>query len=507
MKIVIVSPPVRDMYFTPGRSSALGMYTLSKILKKLGNSVTTFNCPLLHPEGRTIPPLKETEHLQKFIIQGERGKLSFFSGYKQFGPSFQTCAKKILEHDPDCILISSFAFAYAGDTLELIKSLRELEPGCLIGAGGGGVSSYPEYYLKAQGADFVVTGEAENVMGKLMKELHSNSSDLYSVPNLYFKHDGKIISPSKETHTQAENLEFVWSKTGETKQKVFISTSLSRGCPRRCRFCSTHITHGHLFRYVPLEKIKKELAFLPANKHIVLNFEDDNLTFVPEYFFQVLSLFHSHFPDITFIAENGIDYSFLNPEKVKKLVQLGFKQFNLSLGTLSSDTAQAEKRIVSLEKYEIIIREIQKYTIPVISYFICGLQNDTPENIVKTLAYLMKVPTLVGISPFYPVPGLYGYTNKNVFKTHTSSLCRGASFYPWNNTVSTQEMVTAFRISRFINFFKQKQYTQLEKELLTRIIETKTLHTIVRRNKRNTIVAIPYMEKEMVALFFESAFG
>lgn len=502
MKVSVVSPPVRDTYFTPGRSSALGMYTVASLLKKRGDTVFTFNCPLLKPSGITIPPLEETEHLQDFFIRGEWGKLSFFTGYKHFGPSFRYCAEKILENTPDLILISSFAFAYAGDTLELVREIRKIDKRIIIGVGGSGVSSFPEYYLEGDLINFAVTGESETVIPEIMRKLEKTASDFSSLPNCYFKNSGKVIQPGERVYTVSDDLEFIWSITGKTRTKLFISTSLSRGCPKRCRFCSNFITHGHSFRKVAIEKIKEGIKAFPGDKQIILNFEDDNLTFDPEYFIRVLELFSSNFPGISFMAENGIDYSFLDPYSTRKLVQYGLRQFNLSLGTLAPGTAAAETRPLNISTFEMILDTLKELDIPVITYFICGLENDTAYSIVKTLNYLKNKPTMAGISPFYPVPGLPGFTDNNLFTQHSPYLCRGAAFYPWNNSLSTAEMVTAFRLARFINILKLKNHSALEEMLIERILTTGKLYTIVREHRKNKIIPVPLMDDRMICSFF-----
>ncbi len=504
MKILIVSPPVRDMYFTPGRSSALGMHTIASLLRKRGETVQCINCPSLKPEGTAIQPIDKTDYLQKYIIPGERGKISFFTGYKHFGPSFQECTEQIKLLKPDFIFISCFAFAYAENTVAFIDTLRKQQCAIPVGIGGSGASAFPEYFLDKTNAVFVFSGEGEKVLPLLMHRIKKGTFDFSDVPNTYFVKKGKIIAPSHFIYPESEDLEFIWSITGESSDTFYISTSLSRGCPRRCQFCSNFITHKRQFRTVPFEKVEKKITDFPKNKRIVLNFEDDNLSFVPDYFSRILELFTSTFPNIQFMAENGIDYSFLTPESIRKLAAYGFRQFNLSLGTLSEETAIQEKRPLSLTRYETIIHEIEKYRIPVITYFICGLQNDTPGSIVKTLLYLASVPTRIGISPFYPVPGLPGFTNKEYFLNHPPSLCRGAAFYPWNKTLSTEEMVSAFRLARYVNLLKQKEHTPLEKELLSRIKKEKELYTIVRRHKRNILMKIPFMNNAMTALFFKN---
>ena len=501
MKVTLAAPPVRDMYFSPGRGSTLGMLTMAKLLEREGASISVFNCPAENPAGFSIPTLKETDHLKPFIIQGERGPLSFFTGYRQFGPPFETCAERIARGRPDLVLISCFAWAYAEDTIELVKALRR--EGCRVpvGAGGGGVSAFPEYFL-TMGLDFVITGEGEGTAAPLMKEMQKNSPDFSNIPNCFTRVSETVIPPDTFYRAESKDMEFVWSITGETKKRRYISTSLSRGCPRRCRFCSNFLTHGREFRKVPVEKVLEGVKKIPADKHTVINFEDDNLSFDPEYLFRVLEIFTSSLPEVSFMAENGIDYSFLDGEIVNKLAASGFGQFNLSLGTAGYLSAESENRYISLQKYEKVLEAAERSDIPVVTYFICGLEKDTPRSIAGILKYLHTLPTYTGISPFYPVPGLPGYTDKKVFLRHTPSLCRGASFYPWNGTLTTAEMITAFRISRFSNLKQSGAEGENEIKLVNRIETSGQLHTLVRKNKGNRIIPVPRMDKDMTDTFF-----
>ncbi len=506
MKIAVVTPPVRDMYFTPGRNSALGMHTVSSHLSRMGETVTLFNFPGDNPGGFSIPPLKETEHLTPFLIQGEKGPVSFFTGYRQFGPSFEECAARITATEPDVILISCFAFAYAEDTVELVKAIKETGCTALIGAGGGGVSAFPQYFL-ASGIDFAVTGESEKVIPSLLKELHRTDPDFSRVPNCYTSiHHNKIEGTVPPSYFSADSsdLEFIWSITGETKKTRYISTSLSRGCPRRCRFCSNFLTHGREFRKVPIGKIISGVTQIPTDKHTVINFEDDNLSFDPEYLFEILKIFTVHLPERSFMAENGMDYSFLDSSIVKALAKAGFRQLNLSLGTLSTVSAESEYRHLSLSKYENVLEAAEQSGIAAVTYFISGLEKDSPEAAVAALRYLHNLPTLTGISPFYPVPGLPGFTDTELFLTHSPSLCRGASFYPWNGTLSTAQLVTAFRLSRYSNLKKKGGRSETECRLIELSEREHRLYTVVRKHKGNRIIPVPHLDTAMVEMFFST---
>lgn len=186
-----------------------------------------------------------------------------------------------------------------------------------------------------------------------------------------------------------------------------------------------------------------------SGKTICINFEDDNLLLAADYFINVLQTMHALIPGASFYAENGLDYTLLNAQIVKTLIELGFNQFNLSLATTQKATAQKQNRVLRLEHFQNILRIIKKYRLPCITYFICGLEEDSIETIAHTLAYLARLPTRSGISFFYAVPGIMNFEDTVFFDTMSPVLGKASSVYPWHKSLTTVTMITVFRLSRF----------------------------------------------------------
>jgi hypothetical protein len=107
---------------------------------------------------------------------------------------------------------------------------------------------------------------------------------------------------------------------------------------------------------------------------------------------------------------------------------------------------------------------------------------------VETISYLHGLKTSIGISLYYPVPGLADWQDKELFLKIPSFMCCGASAYPWNRSLGTKELVTAFRLARASNYIKihpgdKNNVSNIKKNLL----------------KDETL------ERSMVELFFNKA--
>jgi anaerobic magnesium-protoporphyrin IX monomethyl ester cyclase len=509
LRAVVVIPPVFDFYYTPHRSSGLGAEIVLELLHAQDCQADLFNFPLQsrRPAGQGLP--SALNYLKPYIMENESGPLSFFTKYHRFGPSLSECADQVLQNNPDLICISCFAFCYAQAALELAETIRSLNTNAAIIVGGAGVSAYPKYFIQSPAIDFAMIGEAEVSMPLFFKTLKNPKKNFSLVPNLYYKSDGKIIAPAEIVHTKAQDILFVLKKTLETSDKIYFTTALSRGCPKACRFCSNFLSHGRAFRTISVEVVQKKLSEIDRrqiadHKKICINFEDDNLLCDPPYFLSVLNAFRSTFPNADFFAENGIDYMLIQPDLLNKLIQFGMKQFNISMATSHPLSLQREKREASLSRYEKIITILKKHKIPSVTYFICGLKLDTREGVVSTLAYLSRHADRVGISFFYPVPGIVDFQDRHMFDGIPACRCAGSSAFGWNQSLTTCEMVTAFRLSRFINLMNSDKKSTDDDRLIQKMIREQTLYTRIKKRKCHEIVLIKNMDEDMVKLFFQN---
>jgi len=490
-KAVIAVPPVRDFYFTPNRASALGARVLLRELKEAGWDSVLMNLPLIE-KSRTISLPCELEYLTPFLIPDESGPLSWFTAYHHFGPSFSETAEMIARENPELLLISSFAWAYAGEARKLAEAAAVKMPNLRIVIGGHGPTALPEFFLNSVHPVFpdtalfagVVSGEIEGY-GELILSLKSES---------------RFLDLRKMKTT--EELKPIAGESICRAGRRSISIMLTRGCPRNCRFCSNFICHGRKFRSSPAKLWKSEVTRAakesgePSDK-LHLNIEDDNILFLKNDFFSFLETLRTLYPDISFSAENGLDYMLLDEEDIPRLKDWGFTHLNLSLAVLSEESRGKEKREGNPEKLEGLIHRCKTVELPVTTHFICGLAGDSTGDIVKTLRFLDRLPTQTGISNFYPVPGLEGFTDKELFLKNPPKLALGSSVFPWNTSMSSSQMITAFRLARWSNFRKKHEN---EDKLYTRIKETRRIHTIIRGKR--TIIPVPNLDNDMVEAFF-----
>ena len=101
-----------------------------------------------------------------------------------------------------------------------LTDFKRLNPNLIILVGGWNASGDPEGTLK-MGADYVITGEAENAFPEFLLNFIKNPIHLPKIFSNKDPVDLEQYPPFSE------------------KFRVFCPIEISRGCPFRCKFCQT----------------------------------------------------------------------------------------------------------------------------------------------------------------------------------------------------------------------------------------------------------------------------
>ncbi len=449
MRIAIVIPPVCDLYFTPQRSSFLGARTLASLCERKGVEHRIFNA--VRSRGRRLPLPPELAHLSPYL-----GTAGFFSGFYRFGVTAQHLADEVCAYGPDLVLVSCIAFCYAAEAIEVIDVLKRRMPGVTVAAGGPGPSAYPGYYLEHSPVDFAVEGEAEAVFDTLL-------CGPRPAPGVRSRRGGACVSAVQGVREAArggvagEDFQPVLARTGSAGGIDYFSTSLTRGCPLDCPFCSVKSVFP-VFRKAPLtcvERLFATLAGSPAHVHV--NFEDDNITLDFDYFSRVIDLLvRATGGRCSFSMENGTGFGNLDRDRIAFMKAGGLKQLNLSLVSPTDEALARNRRRYTIRDFRAVAAWLVEFDVRAVVYLISGLPGDTVELMMEGLALLAEYPFLAGISTFYPVPGIDGYRDTSLFDAIPPRITGGSAFYRWNG-MTTGELIGVFLAARHHNLSKKLQ--------------------------------------------------
>ncbi|WP_459880372.1 B12-binding domain-containing radical SAM protein [Desulfothermus naphthae] len=473
MRCVVAVPPIEDFYYTPHRGSFLGAHIVNSILKEQGHKSHLICFPNLYKKPKKIPLPKELSYLSKFIIKNETGPISFFSYYKRFGPDYRDAAYMVYSYKPNIIFISCFAFCYAKSTIHLAEEIKKIDQRIEIILGGTGPSIFPDYFKDTGLFDKIIIGQAEYAL-----------TNFLGIP----KKDRPVVA---------------LVKTKTTNKWNYYSSYLTKGCPRNCKFCSIPILHGRKLEIIDKYILKNKIKTIEAKKGIFLNFEDDNVLYKWDFFVDILKSIKNINKHIKFSCENGIDYRLLDDIKLNQLINLGFRQFNFSIGTTSKKIALEQNRSVDIPKLKFLTQILDNNQIDTIVYFISGFPKERVEDAVSNLILLNRLGknVRIGLSLFYPIPGIAGFEDKEMFKNISPVLLCSSSAWPWNNSLSTEDMITLFRLVRLVNLTKRKNLNSVNIEVIKKSFKDKKLYTFVKG--KGHPVEVSCYNKDMVKLFFD----
>jgi anaerobic magnesium-protoporphyrin IX monomethyl ester cyclase len=463
---------------------------------------TFCNFPLMTKKTQTIDIPEDIKYVKDYLSCHEFGKLSYFTKYQRFGPSSKECARLVLDTSPSICFISCFAYSYAQETIDLAGDIKKIKPDLPVVVGGAGVSAYPLYFIGDTNVDFAIVGEAEISLKLFLRAMFEKTIGFDEVPNLCWNK----THPAPTQYTSPDEIIPIIAKVHERKNSTYFSVSLTRGCNKQCRFCSNFLAHGHGFRMATPKSVASMVNRLSIDQksRILINFEDDNLLCAPENLLKIMQLFREKSGNVAFLAENGIDYALLTRSLADALIDAGMIKFNFTLGSIAENVLESQNRKGSRTHFESIVRHIASRGVPVLSYFICGLKGDTRETVVNVLAYLHSLPTQIGISMFYAVPGLPDFSDLALFNTFCQCRSNGSSAYPWygNDGLSTSTIVTSFRLSRYVNLLKNSVKSEIELQLIGKIQNEKKLYTLAKNAGKVEIIPAPGMDEELVRMFF-----
>lgn len=459
MKIYLIQPPIEDFYTTPVRNIPQGLLSLAAGLNQ--HELRLLDLRTGKPRKIELPA--ELKPIRQFYREGDASPFGLYKAYYRFGLSASEI-RQVLPNDGDCYLISSLFTTYAATTYELIRLIGEIAPRANIIVGGPQATIQPDEMFR-EGADFVIRGEGEIALPLLLQALESAQPALKQIPNLSWCDDtGQIRHNPVNNIANLDDLPFAnYRVTGmpsyyfqKRPQAMIIS---SRGCPHRCAFCCIHQTMGGDYRVRSVENVLAEMTTKIAQGFRSFDFEDDHLGGARDWFLALLKGIQRQFGNLNLSlqAMNGITAANLDEEILAAMWQAGFRSLNLALVTPSEARQRHIRRPFGTGKYLQVAETAQRLGFFITTYLIIGLPGDRAEDLLAAILFLAPIPTLIGPSLFYLVPGTATFRLcAELGQIPSSALCYRSAFFPVESKgCDRTAAMTLFRICRILNFMRE----------------------------------------------------
>ncbi len=391
--------------------------------------------------------------------------------------------------------------AYAQTGLAIVGELKKRRPSLIIIAGGSHVSATPEIVLGSTGIDFIIRGEGERPIKEFVEYL-KGKREIFDVANLGFKNAEGIhfnrISPNDPLDELAYGCmnDFTPSSYTFEGRPLCVIVS-SRGCPFNCSFCSVQATFGTSYRRRKNENILQEMRQRFDEGYRIFDFEDDNLCVDKKLSLALFASIADEFSNenIECLAMNGLSYHTLDEELLVSMKKAGFSRLNLSLATTHSDSKNIYARPLSLEHFELLSWKAFRLGFKITSYQILGLPGEPLETMLDGFAFNLRLPVLLGPSPFYLAPASPIASTFPKQGARELAACRLTTMMPWGNCTRDQ-IYTLLLGARILNFLKGLEVTdgetlsnlllkplqgreELGRQVLLRLFKTKVFNHVL----------------------------
>jgi anaerobic magnesium-protoporphyrin IX monomethyl ester cyclase len=372
------------------------------------------------------------------------------------------------------------------DTAACAGLIRQEFSGPLI-AGGHHPTAMPELTLqKIPQLNGVVQGEGEIVMPGL-----ASGKDPLSLPGVWWKNGNVIKGSAPEQIADLDILPFpaldlldmeFYTHPGKKaiKAQYLSSVSLitSRGCTRRCAFCTEHLTYGKKVRmhspgYI-LEWMHKILADYRIN---AFYFHDNDFLADKERAALVCEKIVEAglHRKVKFAIQARADH--LDPKILDLLKRAGCTLIEIGLETDSQDQLNSINKGTSVDMNRLAIEMCREAGIAVHAYMMQGFEGETINDLEQRLSWIKAAGGTFTVSlsnlQIYPGTALYREKGNSFFEDN-----------PWtreeiNNYYRTDHL-SAVSSGERLAWTKEKLTPELRRRNRLAILSGNSMRTIVR---------------------------
>ncbi|HME55419.1 MAG TPA: radical SAM protein [Candidatus Lokiarchaeia archaeon] len=358
----------------------------------------------------------------------------------------------IKKRDPLMVGITALT-SYYGNMKLLARLFKSKCQDIPIVLGGVHVSSLPLESMKECLPDFLVIGEGEETIVELASALRLGKADYEKIAGIAFWKNGEIII-TKERQL-IENLDGLplpaWNKINPNKypklphgfimvHKEIAPILSSRGCPYSCSYCASCRFWHQRIRFRSPVKVVDEIEFLYKKYGIrEFSFWDDNLTLNRSHIQEICKEILKRHITALFSTPNGVRVDTLDEPMLRLMHQAGFYYLTFAVESGSIKVLHDNQKYTSLKKIAQTTIIAKKLGYEMNSFFIIGFENETAEDIKKTIKFAKALP--YNMKTFFvlkPLPG------SPLFERWSSSLDLtdfdwGQTNY-WDNKMSVNKL-------------------------------------------------------------------
>ena len=326
-----------------------------------------------------------------------------FDSWRKNYPLFiREITDRIVEIAPKCVSFYTLCASYH-IVLRIACEVRKRNPDIKIIFGGPQATVLARPTMEAMPfIDYICTDEGENTIVPFLHALlRSNGEGLKDVPGLLYRENGTIVKNEKPVPlTELDTVPY-WKdslllpgegigEAGISSPYYHMSIDVGRGCPYNCTYCSTSYFWHRRYRMKSPQRIVQDFLYY-NKKYGVRSFDmaHDAFTVNQKLIAEVCDAVLKENLDITWHCTTRIDC--VSKELILKMKQAGMYRISFGIESGSPRIQKLINKNLDLSKVKPTIQFLHENGLKVSLYFMYGLPDETPEDLVQTLNLLFEV--------------------------------------------------------------------------------------------------------------------
>jgi radical SAM superfamily enzyme YgiQ (UPF0313 family) len=310
--------------------------------------------------------------------------------YYRFGVPPRLLRKALLAiPEPQAVLVTSLMTYWYPGVQEAVSLVKEVFPRTPLILGGLYACLLPDHAQARTGVDYLITGEGEGAILKLLKGLDGltpvNTPDPEDL--------GTYPFPAFDLYPQLP----------------YVCLLTARGCPGTCPYCASRLLQPR-FRERSPENIVEEIRHWHQGYGVrdFVFYDDALLIHFGQRMGPVLERVIREGWDLRFHAPNALQVREIDAPRARLLYRAGFKTLRLGVETTNWERQEAWGGKVDPESLERAVRALKEsgFTGEQIGvYLLAGLPGQTLEEIAGSIREIKKMGLRPRLAEYSPIPG------------------------------------------------------------------------------------------------------
>lgn len=381
MRVTLIDPP-RFLEFAP----SLGLFYVAAVLESAGHKVAIVDKPINSPEGKT---------------------------WETFNATVRQTLDEVARTKPELIGMTATCHTFYG--IELLAPIKKILPGIKTVVGGPQVTFIAGDVLSTFGSvDFVVRGEGEYTMLKLVKALEENR-DPGQIDGLSYRRDGGVVNnPDAPFIENLDELPYPARHLANLEQypeDTRITLASSRGCPHQCIFCSS-TQMWKRYRPRSAEKVLEELAFLKREySPKKVNFVDDTFAVSRDRTIRLCQGMRQNGLELVWSAMTRVG---LGRELLNEMYSAGCRFLYFGCESGDDSILRTVTKGITTSQIESTVKMALEIGFYVTCSFVINLPFETPQRARRTITFAKKLKGMgaqIHAHMLAPYPGTEIYNN------------------------------------------------------------------------------------------------